>query len=277
MSRRHGDLYALNEGTALSGITAMGSGSAAGAQAAGETAQGEPAAGEPAQGVPAPLAILALDSALRGCSVALLGGGRLLAEEAWAGPHGQAERLVPMVQRVMAAGGLAFAALDMIAVTIGPGSFTGLRVGLAVARGLALACGRPLLGIGTLEAMAAAVAGEACAGRPLLATIDARRGEIYAQLFAAGPDFAALTAPCLTPLAALPRLVPPGPLVIIGSGSALAAAALAPREVIIPAEIDRPEAAILARLALGRGVPPPGSPPPSPLYLRAPDARLPAA
>ena len=58
---------------------------------------------------------------------------------------------------------------------------------------------------------------------------------------------------------------------------ALAAAALAPREVIIPAEIDRPEAAILARLALGRGVPPPGSPPPSPLYLRAPDARLPAA
>lgn len=252
----------------------MGSGSAAAAQASVQTRSAE-------QG----LTVLALDAALRGCSVALLAAGEIRAAADWAGPHGQAERLVPLVGEVLAQARMAPAALDLIAVTLGPGSFTGLRVGLAAAKGLALGTGRPLRGIGTLEALAylvpAEIPGARGEDRPLLVTIDARRGEFYAQAFApaarSGPGLERrpLAPPALVPAAALAGLAP-GPLALAGPGSIAAAAALAGRDLCFAGAIDRPEAVALARLAALRGRPERGAPQPSPLYLRAPDARLPA-
>src|SRR5450432_1394851 len=104
------------------------------------------------------MTILALDTSGAACSVALRdGAGRLLAHRFEALARGHAERLMPMLREVMAEADVDFAALALIAVTTGPGSFTGIRVGLAAARGLALASGLPILGITAFEALAGAV------------------------------------------------------------------------------------------------------------------------
>lgn len=94
---------------------------------------------------------------------------------------GQAERLVPMIAEVMREAGWRWSEVELLAVTLGPGTFTGIRVGLAAARGLALATGRPCLGVSTQEAMAAAVG----PGRALLCVVAGRHGTLYAQPFAA--------------------------------------------------------------------------------------------
>lgn len=227
-----------------------------------------------APGAVPPLRVLGLDSALSGCSVAVLHGDAVLAHLVHAGPRGQAEFLMPLVTEAMAVAGLGFGELDLLAATIGPGSFTGLRIGLAAARGLALAAGRPLRGIGTLEALAAAVAPAAWAGRSLLAAIDARRGEIYLQGF--GPGLRPLAGPALIPLTAAADLVPAGPLALVGSGAALLAARLPGRDLVSGIGADMPDARVVAFRAQAMGALPAGSPPPAPLYLRAPDAKLPA-
>src|SRR5487761_719063 len=91
--------------------------------------------------------VLAIDAAGAACSAAVAAGERLLAAERVESAHGQAEQLMPLIDRTMRRAGLAVAALDLIAATVGPGSFTGLRAGLAAARGIALASGRPLFGV----------------------------------------------------------------------------------------------------------------------------------
>jgi tRNA threonylcarbamoyladenosine biosynthesis protein TsaB len=101
--------------------------------------------------------ILALDTAVAACSVAIWDDGAVLAEEQQALAYGHAEILVPMLARVLARAGLRVDDMDRLACTIGPGHFTGLRAGLAAARGLALAADKPLIGITTLEAVAAGV------------------------------------------------------------------------------------------------------------------------
>src|SRR5689334_22628201 len=135
--------------------------------------------------------VLGLDTCLSSCSVAVLDGERVLASAREVMARGHQERLAPMAQAVMAETCLAFPALNRIAVTVGPGSFTGLRVGIAFAKGLALALDRPAVGVGTLEALAAEADGL------VFAAIDARRGQLYLQGFEGGralmaPD--ALTA-----------------------------------------------------------------------------------
>src|SRR5271169_5212167 len=123
---------------------------------------------------------LAVDTALGACSVAITSDGATLAHHWVPMPRGHAEALAPMVEQAMAESGLAFADLDRLAVTTGPGTFTGQRVGLAFMRGLRLALDRPLVGITTLAAMAAAVEQKS----RLVAVIhDARRGEAYGALF----------------------------------------------------------------------------------------------
>lgn len=207
--------------------------------------------------------VLSLDTCLSSCSVAVVDGERVLASARDVMARGHQERLAPMAREVMADAGLAFDRLDRIAVTVGPGSFTGLRVGLAFAKGLALALDLPTVGIGTLEALAAEATGL------VFPAIDARRGQLYLQAF---DDGRALMAPAaVTADAAAARLAERSqgrPFTLVGSGAALLAAA-APSAAVVAAE--GADARQVARLAAIRA---PG--PLKPLYLRAPDAKLPA-
>lgn len=219
--------------------------------------------------------ILALDSATGACSVALAEDGRVLASRSAAAERGQAEILMPMVEAVMAEAGLRFADIARFAVTVGPGSFTGLRIGLAAARGMALASGRPLIGVTTLEAFAHSVPAAERAGRHLLVAVDSRRAEPYVQVF--GPDLAPLAGPVAMAPGVLPQglpegMLPPGPLLVTGDAAALVAPALRDRPGTAFAAAAAPDAAAVAGLAAGRPVP---AMPPGPLYLRAPDVTLP--
>lgn len=211
---------------------------------------------------------LIIDTALNACTVVAAEGVRVIAARTETMTRGHQERLAGMARDVMAAAGWAYDALDRIAVTTGPGSFTGLRVGLAFAQGLGLALDRPVTGLSTLEALAveAADAGEATGRTAVWALIDARRGQVYAQGFRGG---APLGPPAALDLeAAVQRIGASGPgMVLTGSGAALAAVPGARR---IARDAPTPEA--LAALAPART-----ETPARPLYLRAPDATPPAA
>jgi tRNA threonylcarbamoyladenosine biosynthesis protein TsaB len=206
--------------------------------------------------------VLGLDTCLSACSVAVIDGDRVLAHASEDMTRGHQERLAPMAERVMAEAGLSFDRLDRIAVTVGPGSFTGLRVGVAFAKGLATALGLPAVGVGTLEALAASEAGL------VFAVIDARRDQIYVQAFEEGRP---LMAPDVLPLeiaaARLAELALGRPSTLIGSGARLMAPA-APRARVVEAE--GADARHVAWLAAARA-----PAPLRPLYLRAPDAKLP--
>ncbi|WP_308238084.1 tRNA (adenosine(37)-N6)-threonylcarbamoyltransferase complex dimerization subunit type 1 TsaB [Phenylobacterium sp. J367] len=157
--------------------------------------------------------VLALDTCLNACSVAVSDGDRVLAHASEVMARGHQERLAPMAQAVMAEAGLGFDRLDRIGVTVGPGSFTGLRVGVAFAKGLGQALGVPVVSVGTLEALG----GE---GDSLVfAAIDARRDQIYLQGFEGGR---ALMAPDVLPVptavARLVELAQGRPLTLVGSG-----------------------------------------------------------
>ncbi len=204
--------------------------------------------------------VLALDTSLEACSVAIADQGRVLAERSEPMPRGHQERLAPLVAELMAEAGIGFEKLDRIGVTVGPGSFTGLRVGLAFAKGLGFARAIPVVGIGTLEALAAGAVG------PVAAVIDARRDQVYVQGFRDG--VAATSPEALGVQDAADMLIKLDPLVLIGSGAALLTpwfpkARLDPRAGADPATL----AALAAAAALT---------PAKPLYLRAPDAKLPA-
>src|SRR5262249_46804574 len=126
--------------------------------------------------------VLAIDTALEACSAAVLDTDRgVLASESIPMQRGHAEALMPLIARVMDAAGAAFATLDRIAVTTGPGSFTGLRVGIAAARGIALAAERPAYGVVTLAAYAAPLIAQDDS-IPIVAVIDARHAHLYMQV-----------------------------------------------------------------------------------------------
>src|SRR5436305_1750824 len=127
--------------------------------------------------------LLAIDTALGDCSTVVLDEDRILAHACERMERGHAERLAPMVREAMEAAQLEFAALERLAVTIGPGTFTGQRVGYAFMRGLRLALECPLIGVTTLEAMARAAMQETCLewGSALH---DAKRGEVYVAVYA---------------------------------------------------------------------------------------------
>ena len=189
--------------------------------------------------------------------------------------RGHAERLMPMIAEVMKTAGLSFPRVHRIAVTVGPGSFTGVRTGVAAARGLALAAGIPVIGATSLAVMAEQ-AFEALAAsrreRPLAVAADARRDMVYVQAFA-GPRQAATQALVATPEDAAAAITS-GPVLIVGWGAkAVAEATMAAggdAEAALP-ELQ-PDARALARLAEALL---PVSPL-RPLYLRAPDAKPPA-
>jgi tRNA threonylcarbamoyladenosine biosynthesis protein TsaB len=210
------------------------------------------------------LILLALDTCLDACSAAVLADENVLARLSEPMRRGHQERLGLMAEAAMAEAATAFSGLDRIGVTLGPGSFTGLRVGLAFAKGLGLALDRPVVGVGVLEALARS------AGDGFVASvIDARREQVYLQVFEAGR---ALMAPDVlsveTAAARLAELWTGGPAALTGPGAALLAGVL-PGAALI--EQAAPDPVAVARLA-AQARPP--FPPPRPLYLRAPDAKL---
>ena len=199
--------------------------------------------------------VLALDTALGACSAAVVDGARILAARSEPMTRGHQERLAPLVAEVMAEACLGFDRLERVAVTRGPGSFTGLRVGLAFARTLALARGVGCVGAGTLEALAAETGG------PALAAVPAPQDRVYAQRFTDGwadgePELLTVEA---VDLSGVRTLVGPAAERLRGHAPWLA--------------VDTrgwPDPAALARWAARQPAP---EVPPDPLYLRAPDAR----
>lgn len=220
--------------------------------------------------------LIAVDTALGGCSVAVTDGDRILAHEARHLGRGHAEHLNPMLDAVLAQAGVEPGWCEALAVSVGPGSFTGLRVGLSLVRGLALAIGRPVIPVVSLDALAANVARpDRPAPQPVLAVIDARRDEAYARLFSGAGD--PLGEAALLPLAAVAALVPAGGALGVGSGAGLIPGLTQAFPAGTAAATDS-DALAVARLAARQvardGLPPAGAAPPGPLYLRAPHVTM---
>jgi tRNA threonylcarbamoyladenosine biosynthesis protein TsaB len=212
--------------------------------------------------------ILAFDASAAACSVAIRANGDSVAWRDAPMARGHAETLMPLVMATMAEAGLAFDALARIAVGVGPGSFTGIRIALAAARGIGLAASRPVVGIDSFSAMAAAIGPSTLAGRSLLVIVDSKRVELFGQYFDA--DHCPLGDPLMLPPAGILQHRPAGALLIAGD----AAGQFPPGLDISRAKAaGRPDARDIARLAeQGRVLLEP-----RPLYLRAADVTLPAA
>ncbi|HSE76760.1 MAG TPA: tRNA (adenosine(37)-N6)-threonylcarbamoyltransferase complex dimerization subunit type 1 TsaB [Alphaproteobacteria bacterium] len=218
--------------------------------------------------------LLALDTSTVACSVALLRAEAIVAAEEQPMIRGHAEALLPMVARIMTRAGAPFGAIDRLAVTIGPGHFTGLRAGIAAARGLALALDRPLVGVTTLEAIAAGVPEAERRGRVVIVAIDSKREEAYVQAFDEGLVARASPA-ALRPAdyaAKFAAARPAMPVVLAGDaaealGRALAALGL---EIAHANARGHANAAVVARLAARRPVPEAA---PRPLYLHPPETK----
>jgi tRNA threonylcarbamoyladenosine biosynthesis protein TsaB len=208
--------------------------------------------------------ILAFDCAGAGCAAALTADSRVLATKIIVAERGHAQLLIPMLSDLLGEAGLAFGDIDRFAVTTGPGSFTGIRVALSTAHGLALGTGKPIVGVTVFEAMAAATADVA---NRLLVAIDSRRAELFVQMF--DTRGAARTEPAMLPPEAVPSWAGPGALTVTGDAAGLVAPHLAGM-IANPPETwtARVDPVFVARLAEDR----PAGPPPAPFYLRAPDA-----
>jgi tRNA threonylcarbamoyl adenosine modification protein YeaZ len=216
--------------------------------------------------------ILAIDTALEACAAAVLDTARgiIVAHESIAMTRGHAEALMPLIERVMAETEGGFAGLDRIAVTVGPGSFTGLRVGIAAARGLALATGKPAVGLTTLAAFAAPLIAEDDT-LPVVAAIDARHEHVYLQVF--GPGGRTLVPPRVASLRDAMRAATTsrGPR-LVGTGATMLAAAW-PAGERPPRLVEQRGAPDIDWVAhLGAAVAE-DTAPPKPLYLRPPDAQ----
>jgi len=215
--------------------------------------------------------VLAIDTALDACSAAVFDSetDTVVAHESMLMKRGHAEALMPLIARVLDSAKLTVTALDRIAVTTGPGSFTGLRVGIAAARGLALASGKPAVGLSTLAAFAAPfIAGADTA--PVAVAIDARHEHVYLQVFVAGGR--TLVPARLAPLREALRVAASGAPHLVGTAAEAVAAAW-PAEQPMPSSVAQrpaPDIEWVARLGAAAE---PSDAPPKPFYLRAPDAQ----
>jgi tRNA threonylcarbamoyladenosine biosynthesis protein TsaB len=215
--------------------------------------------------------ILAIDTALDACAAGVLDtdAGELIAQESLAMKRGHAEALMPLIARVIKASGVGFAGLDRIAVTTGPGSFTGLRVGLSAARGIALAADKPVVGLTTLTAYAAPVVSQN-AGQPVISAIDARHDHVYFQVV--GGDGRSLIPPCVAPIEEALGASRFGAPHLVGNAAKILADRW-PAHALPPFKVDAQPAPEIAWVAwLGAAVSP-DSAPARPYYLRAPDAK----
>ena len=213
--------------------------------------------------------VLAIDTALEACSAAIFDSesDAIVASESQAMTRGHAEALLPLLDGVMAQARLDFFSIDRIAVTVGPGSFTGLRVGIAAARGIALAARKPVVGVTTLAALAAPCIAADPNG-PVAAAIDGRHRHVYFELY--GMQGRVLLSPRIIPVADAVHAAAGASARLVGSGARMMAE-LWPDPAQLPPIDERraPDIAWVARLgaqAQQRDAPP------KPLYLRPPDA-----
>jgi tRNA threonylcarbamoyladenosine biosynthesis protein TsaB len=209
--------------------------------------------------------VLALDAAGAACSVALWRAGAIAANRRQSMARGHAEALMPLILETLAAGGAGFADLDRIAVGVGPGSFTGIRIALAAARGIALAADLPIVGVDSFSAVAAALPAALRADRALLVAIDSKRDKLFGRYYDTGllPLGEALT---LTPEALLERR-PAGALLVAGDGAPRFVGAAGVEIAAGDWAVDATSIALLA--AEGRA-----QQPPRPLYLRPAEVTL---
>jgi tRNA threonylcarbamoyladenosine biosynthesis protein TsaB len=215
--------------------------------------------------------ILAIDTALDACAAAVLDteASKLIAQESERMKRGHAEALMPLIGRVITQSGIGFAGLDRIAVTTGPGSFTGLRVGLSAARGIALAANKPVVGVTTLTAFAAPVVsrnGE----NPVVSAIDARHDQVYLQVV--GGNGGSLIMPQLVPIEEALTAWRFGAPHLVGNAAWILADRW-PAHAVPPVAVDAHEAPDIAWVGwLGAAVSP-STAPARPFYLRAPDVK----
>jgi tRNA threonylcarbamoyladenosine biosynthesis protein TsaB len=215
--------------------------------------------------------ILAIDTALDACAAGVLdtNANKLIARESLPMKRGHAEALMPLIARVIEESGIAFASLDRIAVTTGPGSFTGLRVGLSAARGIGLAANKPVVGLTTLTAYAAPVVSES-GEHPVISAIDARHDQVYFQVVSSNGS--SLIRPCLAPIEEALGASRFGAPHLVGNAARILADRW-PADALPPFKVDPQPAPDIAWVAwLGAAVNP-NTAPARPYYLRAPDAK----
>jgi tRNA threonylcarbamoyladenosine biosynthesis protein TsaB len=221
-----------------------------------------------------PMKILAIDTALPAVSACVLTEGATSpdAEETLGMERGHAEALIPLIERVMSHVEGGFAAIDRVGVTVGPGSFTGLRVGIAAARAIALCWSIPAVGVSTLAALAAPLILEEKPGIVVVA-VDARHGHVFFAAFHA--DGRIMLLPRFAAKDEAVKALGDGPLRLAGSGAPILAIEAWQRGIVAEIVGDRivPDITYVARLGL---LADPATAPPRPLYLKAPDAKPPA-
>ena len=216
--------------------------------------------------------VLAIDTALGQCAAAVVETGRdaPLAAESLDMERGHAEALLPLLDRVMARVEGGFSSLDRVAVTIGPGSFTGLRVGISAARAVALAAGVPAVGVTTLSALMAPLMQHEGPARLTVAAIDARGGRVFAQ--GIGPSGRVVIPPAVFTVREVVRTLGSGSVALAGSGAAMVAqeARGVGIDAHVPPDSALPDLAWVARIGMAAD---PADALAKPLYLAAPDAR----
>jgi len=220
--------------------------------------------------------VLGFDTAMAACSAAIWCDGNIAAYRLVPQPRGHAETIMPMIADICLEAGIAVSELDRIGVTIGPGTFTGQRVGLAAARAMVLGTKVGIVGVTTLRALAAGVQPDSA---PLIASlIDARRGQVYAQVF--DRQLSPVMPPqVLTPERAARALTAcaegGNDLVLVGTGALLVADVMEPRGFTVTKSQASPQPDARHVAALVAAADTPDGIVPSPLYLRPPDAKLP--
>lgn len=218
-------------------------------------------------------AVLAFDVASPNCSAVVWRDGTIIAQRMESGPKRHAERLVPLIGEVMDAAAMTFDELEAIAVTVGPGSFTGVRIGLATAKGLALATNLPVIGVTSFAAVAFGVSELERSGRNLLVVLETKRTDFYCQAFS--PDLVSLGPPAAIEPEALHELLPAPPMLLVGDGVERAINILGDSTTEVRASCGPgvADAAMVAAIAAGSPLAQTRAEFPSPLYLRPPNVR----
>ena len=223
--------------------------------------------------------ILAFDTALEACSVAICETDRVIAHRHEILSKGHAERLVPMIELALADAEMQFQDLDLIAVTVGPGTFTGIRIGLSAARGIALTTGLRIAGVTTLAAIAEGARRPAAEEEDLAIAVlhDAHRAELFCQIFSSQVEMPP-PPPARIALTDAVSMIPAGPAMVVGSGVRLVEDQILKHrpDVQFSSAPFNPDAIFVAGIGARQarlGIA--DMAPPEPLYLRSPDARLP--